>query len=262
LWPGHWNLVRDPFAPGGSPYVSTPGHDEAVAQLVHAIAAGERRVSLIAESGMGKTIVLTRALAKAKTPSLRVALAVAPVDGPSLMASLARSLRLRHDPESSAARSWRALVDAARLIRAQRGRLVLAVDSAQWLDTPEARRDLDRLVHLDSGPEPIVTLIEVSQPVGDTSQIAHEAIPIPLGPLTRGETSAYLATKLRLAGRDAPTFTPRGLTCLHSLAGGVPGRLDRLARLALVAGGLEGVDRVDEEILARLEVDALSITNP
>jgi MSHA biogenesis protein MshM len=262
LWLGHWNLVRDPFAPGGSPYVSTPGHDEAIALLVRAIAVGERRASLVAGAGMGKTRVLTRALAMAKAPGLRVASAVAPVDGPSLMASLARSLRLRLEPESNPARSWRALADAVRLIRAQRGRLVLAVDSAEGLDAPESRRDLDRLVHLDPGPDPVVTLIDVSRPVDDAAQIADDALAVPLGPMTRGEASTYLDAKLRHAGRDAPTFTPRGLTCLHSLAEGVPGRLDRLARLALHAGGLEGADRVDEEIICRIGIELPSTTSP
>jgi type II secretory pathway predicted ATPase ExeA len=252
LWLGHWNLVRDPFVPGSGPYVATPGHEEAVARLVHAIDAGERRASLVAESGLGKTLVLMTALARAKTPGLRVASAVAPVDGPSMMVSLARSLRLRVDPESSPARSWRVLVDAARLIRAQRGRLVLAIDSAEGLDTPEARRDVDRLAHLDPGPEPVVTLIDVSRPIDGPAQGPADEFPVPLGPLTRGEASAYVATKLRLAGRHEPAFTPRGLTCLHSLAEGVPGRIDRIARLALREGGREGADRVGEEILARI----------
>ena len=62
MWMRHWGLERDPFAEPGSPYVSLPSHDEAVARLVHAIETSQRRAVLTAPAGLGKTAVLRRRL--------------------------------------------------------------------------------------------------------------------------------------------------------------------------------------------------------
>jgi hypothetical protein len=241
VWLRHWNLVRDPFPPSGSLYVPTPGHEEAVARLLHAIRSGEQKVRLEAEAGIGKSMVLTRALGLARSPSLRLAIARAPLSGESLAIELARSLRLPIPNDAPPARGWRALADAARVLHAQRCRLVLAIDAFENLDTGD--RHLVRLSHLD----PIVTLILSGRP--DPERTDDEAFSVPLSPLTRGESSDYLASKLRHAGRDAATFTPRALTTLHALADGVPRRLDRLAGLALRASALERLDRVGEELI-------------
>ena len=80
-WNVHWGLNRDPFLDRGGPYVPLPGHEEAVARLVHTIEAGHRLAVLSAPAGMGKTRVLGRALAEARHPCRRFALASSPMDG-------------------------------------------------------------------------------------------------------------------------------------------------------------------------------------
>ena len=47
-WIVHWGLNRDPFVERGGPYVPVPGHEEAVARLVHTIEAGHRLAVLSA----------------------------------------------------------------------------------------------------------------------------------------------------------------------------------------------------------------------
>jgi general secretion pathway protein A len=239
VWLRHWNLVRDPFPPSGGPYVATPGHDEAVARLVHAIRAGERIVSLQGDAGVGKTTLLARALSVARSPGLRMASINSPVDGQTIAREFARSLRLR----SGKTGSWNDLADAVRLIRAQAARLVLAIDGAEVLDGQEATRHLSRLIHLD----PIVTVVLTMSPNG--LDPPGDPFPVPLDPLNRGEATQYLASRLGQAGRDAPAFTTRGLTALHALTGGIPRRLDRLAGLALRASALERIDRIGEEVV-------------
>jgi len=252
VWLRHWSLARDPFAPGGRPYIATPGHDEAVARLVHAIRSGLPSAVVRGEAGVGKSVVLTKALAEVRSPGLRVATSVAPADGASLLQDLARSLRLRIPDHPAVPRVWRALADAARLIREQRGRLILAIDSAESLDGPDDLRHLDRLLHLDPDGDPAPTLIRVER-LGDRPAPPSDAFPIRLGPLTRGEATSYLAAKLCHAGRDGPTFTARSVTVIHGLAEGVPGRLDRLARMALIAAAVGGESIVTPACLAAVE---------
>jgi general secretion pathway protein A len=239
VWLRHWNLVRDPFPSSGGPYVATPGHDEAVARLVHAIRTGERLVSLQGESGAGKTTVLARALSVVRSPGLRIASINSPVSGQAIAREFVRSLRLR----SGKSDAWSDLADAVRLIRAQAARLVLAIDGAEVLEAQESTRHLAMLRHLD----PIVTVVVTMPP--DSVDPAGDPFPVPLSPLTRGEASQYLAMRLGQAGRDAPAFTPSGMTALHALTDGIPRRLDRLAGLTLRAAALERIDRIGEEIV-------------
>jgi general secretion pathway protein A len=239
VWLRHWNLVRDPFPPSGGPYIATPGHDEAVARLVHAIRSGERLVSLQGEAGAGKTTILTRALSLVRSPKLRVASINSPVSEQMIAREFVRSLRLR----SGTADPWSNLTDAVRLIRAQAARLVLAIDGAEILAGRTGTRHLASLINLD----PVVTVI-LTMPAGAFDP-PGDPFKVPLGPLTRGEASQYLASKLGQAGRNSPAFTPRGMTALHALADGIPRQLDRLAGQLLRAAALEHLDRISEELV-------------
>lgn len=243
----HWNLNRDPFAPGGEPFVATPTHLEALARLRHAIETGQRRAVLRAEAGLGKSAVLGRVLAEIKGPGVRIARATSPVDGPSLWLSLAEGLGGRPEPGGTRGSAWKGLADAARLCRAQGLGVVLAIDDCQDLTDPSDRLDLERLVHLDPHPRARVTVLQVGR--DEPSPADPWGLAITLGPLTRGEASAYLAAKLAAAGRGEPTFTPRAITRWHALAGGVPRGLERLAALALIAGAVRGLEIIPPEVV-------------
>ena len=43
VWLRHWRLTTDPFLGPSPPYVSTPGHDEAVARVAESIEARHER---------------------------------------------------------------------------------------------------------------------------------------------------------------------------------------------------------------------------
>src|ERR1700761_6208542 len=92
MWQPHWQLNADPFLGPISPYVSTSGHDEVVARLVDTIETGQRLAVLRAGAGMGKSTVLTRVVAETRRPGRRFVRVAAPVDGPSMIASLATGL--------------------------------------------------------------------------------------------------------------------------------------------------------------------------
>ena len=105
-WINHWGLNRDPFVDRGANYVPVPGHEEAVARLVHAIEAGHRLAVLTAPAGMGKTVVLGRALAEARDPCRRFALAISPSEAGHLYFRLAEKLGTRGSAEVG---PWRRL---------------------------------------------------------------------------------------------------------------------------------------------------------
>src|SRR3954468_19759112 len=74
VWKRHWKLLRDPFVGVASPYVSVSSHDEAVARLVDTIETGQRHAVIRAAAGLGKSMVLARAVAEARGPWRRAVL--------------------------------------------------------------------------------------------------------------------------------------------------------------------------------------------
>jgi type II secretory pathway predicted ATPase ExeA len=232
----HWRLEGDPFADAGSAFVATPAHVEAVERLAFAVEAGERLAVLEAPAGLGKSVVLARALARARAPSRRFARVVGPGDGDALAAVLAEGLGRRLNGCES---PWRRLGEALQLCRAQRLAVTLSVDDAHALADPDA---IDRLLRLD----PAATLLLVGR--GPLPE-APWSLRVRLAPLTHSEAGLYLTTKLSAAGRMDPTFTPRAITLLHSLSAGNPRGLDRLAALSLLAGSARRLEMITPDLV-------------
>jgi type II secretory pathway predicted ATPase ExeA len=255
-WLGHWNLTRDPFDLGRSAFVSTAGHAEAVARLVHTIETAGRSARLVAGPGLGKSRVLARALEASRHPERRVARISAPTDGADLFARLAVGLGGRVETMGSRASAWRGLSEAARLCRWQGLHVVLVIDDCQGLVEPTDRMDLERIEELDPDPSTRLTVLRVGRPPDlDHSNWDRPAIPgdwslsVRLEPLTRSETATYVASKLEAAGRAEPTFTPRAITRLHLATAGIPRGIDRISGLALLAAAFRGLEMVPPDVV-------------
>lgn len=265
MWKRHWKLARDPFPGVGSSYVSVAPHDEAVARLVYTIESGQRRALVRAATGLGKSTVLARALAETRSPGRRAVFLACPTDGAALLAGLAGALGRRVPAGASRASSWKALDEAVRLCRWQRQRVVFAIDDCQFLTDRPDRLDLERLAHLDPGPGTRPTVLQAFRVDEDEDEVNAPAasidpwgLMIKLPALTRGDAAVYLAAKLAAAGRDEPTFTPRAIDRLHSASAGNPRGLDRLAALALMAGGLRRLEIITPDVIEGVARECLA----
>ncbi|MGZ3396942.1 MAG: AAA family ATPase, partial [Isosphaeraceae bacterium] len=160
-WIVHWGLNRDPFVERGGPYVPVPGHEEAVARLVHTIEAGHRLAVLSAPAGMGKTLVLGRALAEARDPCRRFALTSNPMEGGHLYSRLAEKLGSRGLGSANRGAAWIALEQAVRGCAVQGFQVVLAVDDCASLIAVGAGDDLRRLEQIGASAGGRVTVLLV-----------------------------------------------------------------------------------------------------
>ena len=247
----YWGLSQDPFMPGGGPFVSCPGHSEAVERLVYAVESGERMASLRAPAGLGKTRVVAETLRRLRSPQRKLARVESPSEEVALWEVLAGRIGARSRAAHTSASAWRCLEDAVRLCRWQGQGVVLVVDHAQFAG-PSA--DWRRLAHIDLQPATRLTLIVVGREVewGEEGAESWE-LAIRLPPLSRDETTLYLEAKLADAGRAEPTFTPRAVTRIQALAGGVPRGVDRLASLALMAGAARRLEIVTPDVVDGVE---------
>jgi MSHA biogenesis protein MshM len=252
VWKRHWGLSAEPFLDRDAPFIPLPGHQEAVARLVHTIEAGQRLAVLSGASGLGKTRVLRQAIVESRTPSRRFALVSGPADGVSLFGGLVDGLRLRAAVgASSPAACWRSLEKGIRICALQGIQVVLAVDDCHTLGASSRAEDLPRLGHLGglAGGSVTVLLVDGERDRQDSLPDIDWTLAVRLKPLTRSEVEAYLTARLAAAGGTDSPFTPRAITRLHALSGGVPRGLDRLASLCLMAGASRGLEAISLELV-------------
>ena len=241
VWQRHWGLKSDPFPDRDSLFVPLPGHQEAVARLVHAIEAGHRLAVLTGASGLGKTRVLFQALD-------RGAHAVSPLRAGERPRgrgiALRRAGRRLETPSRDRKREplglLRALEQAIRICGAQDTHAVLAVDDSQTLIVAGGTDDLRRLAQLGAVAGGPVTVLLVDGRADRSDQLPETdwTLAVRLKGLTRTEVEAYLAARLAAAGGTESPFTGRAIARLHLLSDGVP-RGTQSARLAVPDGGSE-----------------------
>lgn len=246
----HWDLRRDPFSEG-EVHVPLPGHEEAVARLIHAIETPQGPTFLIAGAGLGKTCVLRRAIAESRSARRRVAWASHPLDGLALWNDLADRLGAPPEPGRDRAAAWRALERAARVRALQGQRVVFAIDGAENLLDESVWPDVERLTLIDGGDDAPPALLLTARGDDAFGSPLPWSLSIRLAPLTRSETALYLAAKLKDAGGSEHLFTPRAIVRLHAAARGAPRGLDRLASLSLTAAASRGLEVVSSEVVDR-----------
>ena len=211
--------------------------------------AGQAR-DLIADAGLGKTTVLRRVLAEARSPRRRCILASCPREADLLPALLAERLGERLGREPSRLACWRAIERALRLSSILGCHVVIGVEDCQNA-TPAVRRDIDALMGLGTGSNARLTLIQTGRTsmTSSANRTGRWSLAIGLDSLTRSEAQRYLTAKLAGAGGDDSVFTPRAVTRLHCSTAGVPRAIDRVAARCLMVGADRGFAEIPPELV-------------
>jgi type II secretory pathway predicted ATPase ExeA len=251
VWQQHWGLARDPFDELDSPYVPLPSHDEASFRLVYSIERGRRDVVFSATAGLGKTVVLRRALAESRSPRRRVILIEASSDGGQILGRLAARLGQQVRREVSLPSKWETLERAFRIAALEGLHIILALDNSTQESETRVLGDLHALAHTGSGDRARLTIVRVGCPPwdGGLESLDTSTLAISLKRLTRSQVEEYLTVKLAAAGCTERIFTPRAVTRLHGLSRGVPRGLEQLAALSLMAGAVRGLEVIPPDIV-------------
>jgi general secretion pathway protein A len=70
-----------------------------------------------------------------------------------------------------------------------------------------------------------------------------------LDALELDDVGAYIAHRLRVAGRTEPLFMPDAIDLIHQASGGIPRRINVLGQAALLVGFGLGAGRIDRAIV-------------
>lgn len=258
----HYGLDRKPFSKTPDPAFLFPSrqHAEALARLSHALEERELAV-LTGEVGAGKT-TLSRALVDAFADRCRFSFVVNPALPPAqLLAAVAEGFGLA--PGKRKADVFGALAEHAARLDAEGKLAVVLVDEAQLLAGRGAFDELRLLTNLAADDRPLLGVVLLGQPElrdrirerGGEAFAQRVGVAYHVGALDLEETGAYLAHRLRVAGRIAPLFEAGGVAAVHRLSGGVPRRINQLAGNALLEGFGREVATIGAEVVEAAAAD-------
>ncbi len=260
MWYRHWGLSSHPFDDANSPYVPLPSHDEALFRLVYAIEQGHRYVIFRAESGLGKTTVLRRAIAEIRSPRRRVVV-VGPGGGGTRLSS---AIAERLGQPAGCNTTWHALDRALRIAALQGIQVILALDDRADHTSSLSIDELSTLAHGGFGQEAKLTIIQISRPLSEPSWQGEQGWTLAIGlqRLTRSQVDDYLAAKLAGAGCSERVFTPRAVTRLHGLSGGIPRGLEQLSAMCLLAGSVRGLEVIPPDVVDGVSAECFETRSP
>src|SRR5213593_898605 len=234
----------------------TPGHREALAQLVYSVQENRGFLVLTGEVGTGKTTLLQAFLQRlnGKAVVAYVLDSTLPFEG--LLEYMLEELGVP-TPASSPAQRLLAL-RRFMLDRRRAGQTtVLVVDEAQNLDTA-ALEKIRMLSNFETPTEKLLQILLVGQPElraklqrPELRQLQQRIeLQCGLAPLSREQVRDYIETRLRVAGaRDLGLFSDRAQDRIAAYSRGIPRRVNILCDHCLVIGYADQRRRIDVDIV-------------
>src|SRR5262245_10340407 len=252
-----FGLAREPFNPAPDPaflYLS-PGHDEALAQLLYGVNERKAFMLLTGEVGTGKTTLL-RALLTKLGPDTAVSLvthSALPFEG--LIECILDTFGIAKVGQSTAQQLL--ALQAYLLDRYHAGQnTVIILDEAQNF-TRETLERVRLLSNLETATDKILQIVLAGQPelaaILETQELRQLDQRIALRcrtvPLSRPQVRDYIETRLRVAGAASPgMFTDEAVDRIARASRGVPRMINNLCDHCLVIGYADQVRRIDRKI--------------
>lgn len=249
-----YGLREVPFGPTPDPrfLFQSTRHREALAQLVYGVTERKGFIVLTGEIGTGKTTLLRTLLGRldADTPVAYVHNSALPIEG------LLEYVLEDWGVKSTAANQAQRLVELNEFLidqHRQGNSPVLVIDEAQNLsvETLEAVRLLS---NFETTQQKLIQILLVGQPeLRDTlsrpelRQLKQRiGLRCHIGPLSAGETRAYIRHRLRIAGAsDVGLFTDAAVQRIAEYSRGVPRVVNMVCDHCLLSGYADSKRRIE-----------------
>jgi general secretion pathway protein A len=234
----------------------TPGHREALAQLLYGTQERKGFIVLIGKVGTGKTTLL-HALWQRLREQTAVSFVVnstLPFDG--ILEYILEDLGI---PRAGESRAQRLIALNNFLIKRERDgqNTVLIIDEAQNLDVATLEQ-IRLLSNFETPTSKLLQILLVGQPELKTKLDLPElrqlkqrvGLRCHIPPLTVEEARAYIRTRLRIAGaRDLGLFADSAIDRISAYAGGIPRLINIVCDHCLLFGYADEKRRIDRQIV-------------
>ncbi|MBI3669123.1 MAG: AAA family ATPase [Acidobacteria bacterium] len=259
-----YRLREQPFGDTPDPrflYLSET-HREALASLYCGIETSRAFLALIAEPGLGKTILVFELLERLQHSARTVFLSQTQCDSSEFVRYLLDKLGIETQGRDRVDLD-KVLDEALNQEMLAGRRFVLVIDEAQSLD--ESVLETVRLLSDFETPRGKKLQIILAGPPQLADKLANPALAQlrqrvsilgRLAPLNREDTARYIEHRLKVAGREngAP-FTPSALERIAEASQGIPRSINNLCFGALFSGYALGREKIDAAIIDEVAAD-------
>jgi general secretion pathway protein A len=232
----------------------TPGHREALAQLLYGVQEHKGFIVLTGEVGTGKTTLLQALLQRLDGNAAVAFIFNSTLSFDGLFEYMLEDFGIAQSAMSQAQRLF--AFNNFLIERRRAGQnTVLILDEAQNLDPPTLEK-VRLLSNFETRTEKLLQILLVGQPELEAKlqlpglrQLRqriglHWRVPC----LTRQEAGDYIRTRLRIAGlRDLGLFTDRAVARISEYADGIPRVINILCDHCLLYGYADQKRRIDSE---------------
>lgn len=254
-----FELHSRPFDLTPSPkfLVLTDSHREALRNLEYGIASRKGITLLVGDAGSGKTTIIRSAVERQPELVHCVHLNNPTLTREEFVEILAARFGLSDRAVHSKAHFLMELEALLTTRRLAGETTVLIVDEAQSLSL-ELLEEIRLLANIETSDDKLLSVIVAGQPEladrlnqRDLRQLKQRvALRCELRALTRVETEAYVAGRIRAAGGSSSmVFTREAVAMLHHVARGLPRTINVIADNALLGGFAADIKPVDSRIV-------------
>lgn len=258
IYTNWFGLALEPFSltPDTAFFYRHASAHMALNTLLFATGIGEGFIKIVGEVGCGKTLLCRQFLKALDGANYATAYIPNPyVEPMTLLLAIADELGVSYPEGPTQHQLLKALTRYLMATYARERRaVVVCLDEAHALP-PETLEALRLLSNLETSRRKLMQLVLFGQPELDVRleqtnvrQLKQRiAFAARLDALTRIDTAAYMAHRLRVAGHDdgRTLFTPRACDGLHHASGGTPRLINILAHKALLAAFGQGARVID-----------------
>jgi general secretion pathway protein A len=256
-----FGLQQKPFNPTPDPrfLYPSPGHREALAQLLYGVQEHKGFILLTGEIGTGKTTLLRSLLGRLDGNTASAFVFDTTLSFEGILEYMLEDFGVAKPGESHVQRLI--ALNNFLIERRRAGQnTVLVLDEAQNLDL-RALEQIRLLSNFETQTEKLLQILLVGQPelldTLDRPEIRQLKQRIGLRcrilPLTGEETRDYIRTRLRIAGAsDLGLFSEAAITRIAECSRGIPRLINTLCDHCLVVGYADQIRRIDRRIVEQV----------
>jgi len=267
MYEAYWELAEPSFDNSPNPkfFYLSPEHEEALVRLVYTVRHRKGCGMLTGEYGCGKTTLSRALIQRLEAERYEIGLLTNPswnaVDFlREALYQLGIETRERSKPEL-----LHQLNDVFFRNYREGRDTVLIVDEAQLIEDDAVFEELRLLMNFQTDDRFLITLLLIGSPElrERVRRLKHLdqriTIRYHLNTLDDTHTAAYVAHRLKMAGRAAPIFTDEAIKLIFDFTRGTPREINNLCDVALLVGYTKRVREVGDKIVAEVIKDMVGV---
>ena len=268
MYEAYWQLSEPPFDNSPNPkfFYLSPEHEEALVRLVYTVRHRKGCGMLTGEYGCGKTTLSRALIQRLEAERYEIGLLTNPRwDATDFLREALYQLgvettekrkpELLHQLNDLFFRNYRDGRDT-----------VIIVDEAQLLEDDGLFEELRLLMNFQTDDRFLVTVLLIGSPElrDKVRKLKHLdqriTIRYHLNTLDDAHTAAYIAHRLKMAGRTTPVFTEDAVKLIFDFTRGTPREINNLCDVALLVGYTKRANEVGERIIAEVIKDMVGVS--